>query len=96
MGNPLDQKKRNIEFGDSLTDFTTTYNQVFDSKQPEKNILNAPPMRRTNLILGNDAGNYVTQSSAAYQPVPVKKYEAVKGNNGSNINLGHDHIAFAS
>jgi hypothetical protein len=34
---PGDLKKNNIDFGDSLTDFATTYNRVYDNKPLQQN-----------------------------------------------------------
>ena len=66
---PIRKGENCIEFGDSLTDFTSTYNKVYDSKPRDPTKVAAPSMRKTNLILGNDNSNFQTQSQNAYQPL---------------------------
>lgn len=70
---PNDLKKNNIEFGDSLTDFTTTYGKVFDPKTTLKQNndnsfkVDISEARKSNLVFGNDKQMYETQNDAAYK-----------------------------
>lgn len=66
---PNDLKKNNIEFGDSLTDFTTTYGKVFDHKNAQINTTNVPinDGRKSNLVLGNDKSSFETQNANTFK-----------------------------
>lgn len=57
---PSDVKKANIDFGDSLTDFTTTYAQIYDKKTPlgQNNSSGKVEARRSHITLGNDKTSF--------------------------------------
>ena len=58
---PGDLKKNNIDFGDTLTDFTTTYARVFETKNAplQLNNKNTPQDgRKSHLMLGNDQATF--------------------------------------
>lgn len=101
---PNDLKKNNIEFGDSLTDFTTTYGKVFDQKNPlqqnNDNIsykIDKVEARKSNLVFGNDGQKYETQNNAAFKNNHITSNTHVhKESNTSNINLGSEGINYAS
>lgn len=96
-------KKNNIEFGDSLTDFTTTYGKVYDNKsgplqQNNGNIkIDKNDGRKSNLMLGNDRLAYETQNGAVYRNnLITSNHHVHKESNSSNINLGSDGVNYAS
>lgn len=60
---PSDVKKANIDFGDSLTDFTTTYAQIYDKKTPlgqnnSSGKVDKLEARRSHITLGNDKTSF--------------------------------------
>ena len=58
---PINQKEPHICLGDSLTDFTTTYNKIHDAKEASRPEPKDPQLiRKSNMILGNDASNFQT------------------------------------
>lgn len=74
-------KKNNIEFGDSLSDFTTTYAKVYDQKNPQNTNLNLSKNeindgRKSNLMLGNDKRSFETQNGLTYKnnSIPTNSY----------------------
>lgn len=72
---PGELKKNNIQFGDTLTDFTTTYGQVFDKKAiPYKPNFSNPDGkkedgRKSHLMFGNDKSTFETQNTVDYKNI---------------------------
>lgn len=93
---PVNQKKVNVDLGDSLTDFATSYNRAFEGGQggrPEKVNNNN---RASNLTLGYDNSNYLTSQGATHNQKPVESYKQVSRTYGDNILLGDNQLAFDS
>jgi len=91
----VNQKIVNVDLGDSLTDFTTSYKRTYDGAQgvrPEKVNSNSGP----NLILGYDQHHYTTSNAASHNLKPITNNQAPVRNYGTNITLGGDHNHYHS
>ncbi len=47
-------------------------------------------------MLGNDQGNYVSQSASTYTQMPINNYAIAKRSNASNIDLGSTNTNYNS
>ena len=94
---PVNQREPHINLGDSLTQFTTTYNQTHDHKEGERANPGDPNMiRKSNMILGNDRSNFETQNNATYTQKPIQNYHSSQRSNISSISLGTEGNNFLS
>jgi recombination DNA repair RAD52 pathway protein len=87
-------RKHNHEFGDALTYFSSMYNEKYnknlDNHQPEqKDKIDGNLLRKTNMVLGSQIPQYITQSAEVYNRKPHVATIPVKRPEG-NIDLGSD------
>jgi hypothetical protein len=93
---PVNQRIISVDLGDTLTDFTTSYNKAYDGTQgdrPEKANTN---IGNTHLVLGYDQGQFVTSNAAIHNAKPLNASTGKGRSYVTNINLGSDQGHFHS
>lgn len=85
---PIDQRKTNVDFGDALSNFTTTYKYQYDAKQVDPQRKAADTSHASNLMFGNNSPEYVTSHGESYVPIVAPVQQAGKRNYLNNIEFG--------
>lgn len=90
----VNQRVVNVDLGDTLTDFTTSYHKAYDGSQggrPDR--LTAAP---ASIVLGYDPNAYTTSNAASHNAKALPNSKAPARNYGTNIVLGGDGPHFHS
>ncbi len=93
---PVDQRIISVDLGDTLTDFTTSYNKAYDGTQGEKAEKAGNSVSNTHLVLGYDQNNFVTSNAAIHNIKPISSNNGKGRSYVTNINLGNDQPHFHS
>lgn len=83
-----------MDLGDTLTDFTTSYNKAFDGTQGARTQPYQNP--NSNLVFGYDQGQFVTSNAASHNIKPISNSKGPGRSYQTNISLGTDGGQFNS
>lgn len=93
---PVDQRIISVDLGDTLTDFTTSYNKAYDGTQGERAEKASNAVSNTHLVLGYDHNHFLTSNAASHNLKPITSNHPKGRSYGTNINLGTDQTNFHS
>ena len=80
-----------MDLGDSLTDFTSSYNRAYEGGQGGRPEMVNTNTRQSNLTLGYDGDHYQTSQGASHNSKPVQPFKHIGRSYGDNIVLGDSH-----
>ncbi len=93
---PINQRVISVDLGDTLTDFTTSYNKAYEGTQGERAERASNNNTGGNLVLGYDNNHFLTSNAATHNIKPILPSVANTRSYGTNINLGSDSGHYSS